>query len=113
MDLLVEGLSVTLFAMAIVFGVLVALMFIIKLQTAILSKDKPKASKPIEKAEVKQEVNVKPAVEPKKDNTDEELVAVIMSAISAYSDMQGIDFTIKSIKRVSTNDSGWRRAGLN
>ncbi len=114
-QLLGEGLEITLFAMAIVFAVLIVLMFIIKIQTSIFSNFN-KEDKNIEKSNEHEKLEVKDSLSQSSNYEnlikDEEIVGAIMAALSAYCEEEGTKFRIKNIKRVSENDSNWRRAGL-
>ena len=117
LDKLQEGLVVTVFAMGIVFVVLIVLMYIIMFQTKLLaniSKDKSTSSKTPQKdiakpAEAPKELitNKVAAAVPK--SNDKEIAAAIIAAICEYTNLSSSDFTIKSIKRVSGNDSAWRK----
>jgi sodium pump decarboxylase gamma subunit len=117
LDKLQEGVIVTVFAMGIVFVVLIVLMYIIMFQTKLLgniSKDKSSSSKTPQKdivkpAEAPKELITKKiaAVVPK--SNDKEIAAAIIAAICEYTNLSSSDFTIKSIKRVSGNDSAWRK----
>lgn len=122
LKLLNEGLLVTVFAMAIVFIVLIILSYIIKAQTFIIDKmfkDKPisngkapeaKSQKIVEKIS---ETEIVSEDEGCKIETDElELVAVLMASICAYTGKSSNDFRINSIKRTNSNYSTWRNAGI-
>lgn len=116
MGILEEGSMVTLFAMAIVFAGLVVLMILIKVQTRIFSGNKEEVKKEnIVNPSVRNisDVSKKAEKEVVKEEDDLELVAAIMATISLYANMDSSEFVIKSIKRVSVNESNWRRAGLN
>ena len=116
MGILEQGVMVTLFAMAIVFAGLVVLMILIKFQTRIFSGNKEEVKKErIINSSVSHISNASEKVEKTvvKEEDDLELVAAIMAAISLYTNMDSSEFVIKSIKRVSGNESNWRRAGLN
>jgi hypothetical protein len=43
---------------------------------------------------------------------DAEIAAAIIAAICAYTNMSSNEFTIKGIRRISDNDSAWRKAGI-
>lgn len=108
------ALGVSATAMIIVFGVLLVLMYIIKLQSFLLGKDYKKSPKTNEESK---EVPV--AIE--KENTDTvqmvdlnkeyELVAAIMAALSTHTGKSLDELNIKSIKRVN-NNSSWRSASI-
>ncbi|MFA9397923.1 MAG: OadG family protein [Clostridiaceae bacterium] len=108
-ELLLEGLVVTLFAMVIVFSVLIIISFIIRLQTFLVAK----VSAP--KKNVKEEI-LEPAIveeiEEEMDDSDElELVAAITAAISLYTNLPESRFSVKSIVRRNDN-LNWRKASL-
>lgn len=117
MKLLGEGLLVTVFAMAIVFAVLIVLMYVIKLETFVLrgsgrekkqnniEKDTRSTEKSIVSGKVKESVSVK-------HNDDGEIVAAIISAICASTGCSAESFKIKSIKRIENSYSEWRHAGI-
>ncbi|WP_027632578.1 OadG family protein [Clostridium hydrogeniformans] len=115
----VEKLSfsgiVTLVSMLIVFIVLIVLMFVIKLQSKILTsivsdnKNKVKETKE-EKQEIKKEDNVVIIEEEVDLRDDYELVAAIMGALCAETGSSASDLRIKSIKRIENNN--WNRFSL-
>lgn len=117
MKLLGEGLLVTVFAMAIVFAVLIVLMCVIKLETLILGKPhKSGKEKNIEK-NTEKSVTSEKAEEvtesiPAEQNDDGEIVAAIISAICAGSGCPAESFKVKSIKRINSSYSEWRSAGI-
>lgn len=117
MKLLGEGLLVTVFAMGIVFVVLAVLMYVIKLETLIMNRpDKSKKEKNIEK-NTEKSVTAEKAEEvtesiPAEQNDDGEIVAAIISAICASSGCSAENFKVKSIKRINSNYSEWRSAGI-
>lgn len=111
-----DGLTVTVFAMGIVFAVLIVLMFIIMLQTFILKEKKDNGSadenknisaEKIELIEQNQSMPVKDQI-----SGEAEIAAAIVAAICAYTNLSSSEFTIKGIKRVNGNDSTWRNAGI-
>lgn len=117
LDTLQEGVVVTVFAMGIVFVVLIVLMYIIMFQSKLLaniSKDNSNSSKTPQKDSVKpieesKEVASKKVLAANPKNNDAEIAAAIIAAICAYTNLSSSDFNIKSIKRVSGNDSAWRQ----
>lgn len=95
-------LGITLFAMAIVFSVLIILMFVIK-GLKLISEEKKE--KPAIESAPKAAVPA-PAVA----QTDEsEVIAAVMASVSCMSTGEGSRIVIKNI--VKTNDS-WGTAGL-
>ena len=95
-------LGITLFAMAIVFSVLIILMFVIKGLKLISEEKKEKpAIESAPKAAVPAPAVVK---------TDEsEVIAAVMAAVNCMSSGEGSRIVIKNI--VKTNDS-WGTSGL-
>ncbi|MBU5592085.1 OadG family protein [Clostridium sp. MSJ-4] len=111
MELFLEGLRITGFSMAIVFTVLIVIMFLIKIETLLLSKER-KNKQADEGNITNTEIITKKEEVIEEEDKDEELVAVIMAAISSFMDNEGMEFKIKSIKRINNSDSAWRRAGM-
>lgn len=95
-------LGITLFAMAIVFSVLIILMFVIK-GLKLISEEKKE--KPV--IETKSTPAVAAPTPAAKDES--EVIAAVMAAVSAMSAGEGSRIVIKNI--VKTNDS-WGTAGL-
>lgn len=117
LKLLNEGLLVTVFAMGIVFAVLVVLSYIIKAETFVIDKifrDKPIANSKIPEVQVPKVIDKINEIEiTPEDETDElELVAALMASICAYTGKSSNNFRINSIKRTNSNYSTWRNAGI-
>lgn len=110
-DSLSIGGQVTVIGVAIVFAVLIILMFVLKIMEKIFA---PKTVKTENKIEA-----VAPVVEEKKapvvssEETDEELIAVITAAIAASLNTSTYNLKIKSFRRVANNAPAWNKAGLN
>lgn len=101
LDILKEGLFVTVFSMAVVFAVLEVISLIISFETYIINK----FSSEKKKAELK--VNVSEVTEKQEDNL--EIIAAITAALTMYTSLSSSQFKIKSIIR--TKDSyNWRKA---
>ncbi|MDV3426076.1 MAG: OadG family protein [Bacillota bacterium] len=101
LDILKEGLFVTIFSMAIVFAVLEIISLLISLETYIINKFSGRKKKG------KLNVNDIQIEEKQEDNL--EIIAAITAALSMYTSLSGKQFKIKSIVR--TKDSlNWRRA---
>lgn len=101
LDILKEGLFVTVFSMAIVFAVLEVISLIISLETYIINKFSS------EKKKVELKVNVSEVIEKQEDNL--EIIAAITAALAMYTSLSSSQFKIKSIIR--TKDSyNWRKA---
>lgn len=123
MEILQEGLAVSLFAMAIVFVVLTVLLLLIKLQTYIFSKieEVNKIQEYHEQAietvnNMDLEKNKDAAIETQKNvqkdiYNNEEVVAAIMAALSIYTEDDKVQFKIRSIRRVE-EDTNWAKANL-
>lgn len=111
MDKLLEGLLVTGFSMFIVFAVLIILQYIIKLQTFLLkgagNKKNAGTTNKIESNE--EHVHGESALNGEEEN-EEEIVAVIMAAISAQAGVPISQLRIRSIKRAE--GSSWRKSAL-
>ncbi len=106
--------TVTLVSMVIVFLVLVALMYVIKLQSSIISKtnsgksnakeksNTPKKEEPIEYCHEEEPI--------KELNDDLQIVSVIMAALCASEGLNPNDIRINSIKRL--HQSNWTNSAL-
>ena len=106
---LIFSLGVTVTAMTIVFGMLLALMLIIKLQSFIINGSSKK--KVVANDVMETKVDVLPKSSQEEEivdlNNDCELVAAIMAALSAHTGKSVGQLNVRSIKRVS-NNSSWR-----
>lgn len=113
MEKLTFSLGVSGTAMTIVFGMLLALMFIIKFQSFIIngSTKKKRVTKQVTKDRDAVLTEVAQGAEVIDLNSDCELVAVIMAALAAHTGKSAGQLNIKSIKRVS-NNSSWRDASV-
>lgn len=101
-----QTLEITLFAMSVVFCVLIFLMFVIIVQTKLLGGSKIKEKETI----VENKEDSKEVVEEVYEN-DEEIVAAIMGALSAEIGVPVNKLNIKSIKRIN-NSSSWRNSAI-
>lgn len=111
LDLLLEGLKVTIFSMAIVFFVLIILMYIIKFQNRCLKNiGNKKTTNNIEKKKIEKEA-INQEVKQTSLENDKEIVAVIAASLSMYMDRPVNDIKIKSIKRIE-NSLDWRKSGI-
>lgn len=115
-DKLAFSLQVSLTSIVIVFALLVALMLIIKLQSFIINgatnKKKSSAKQPtVDRDAVLTEVARGAQVVDL--NSDCELVAAIMAALAAHTGKSAGELNIRSIKRISGNNSNWRNASIN
>lgn len=113
MEKLMFSLGVSGTAMTIVFGMLVALMLIIKLQSFIINGPTKKkiVAKEITKDRDAVLTEVAQGAEVIDLNSDCELVAAIMAALAAHTGKSAGQLNISSIKRVN-NNSSWRDASI-
>ena len=107
---------ITLTGILVVFVILAVLIFFFWLMGTIFKTiNKSKAAK-AEKA--KAEITIAPAPAPveaveEEDDDDDEIIAVISAAIAAYSEQDGKQYAIKSIKRRDNKArSAWSLAGI-
>ena len=107
---------ITLTGILVVFVILAVLIFFFWLMGTIFKTiNKSKAAK-VEKA--KAEITAAPAPAPvqaveEEDDDDDEIIAVISAAIAAYSEQDGKQYAIKSIKRRDNKArSAWSLAGI-
>lgn len=107
LDSLSIGGQTTVIGLAIVFAVLVVLMFVLKIMEKIFA---PKTEK---KAEVVTPVSVVKQAEPVAAEDDEEIIAVLTAAIAASLNTSTYNLRIKSFRRVVNNSPAWNKAGLN
>ena len=107
----IGGIVVTVFSMAIVFFVLIMIMYIIKLMTSSATKvAKRREAKVVD--EKSSEVNIQEiAIEPEQTSkNEEEVVAVIMAAINSYYASSQSKIVIRNISK-KENDT-WVNAGM-
>ena len=107
---------ITLTGILVVFLILAVLIFFFWLMGTIFKTiNKSKAAK-VEKA--KAEITAAPAPAPveaveEEDDDDDEIIAVISAAIATYSELDGKQYAIKSIKRRDNKArSAWSLAGI-
>ncbi len=104
---ILAGIEVSVFSMAIVFAVLILLMFIIKWMGDVVANSEKKAQEQ-ESAAAPNQPTTEPVIA--QNTTDEsEVVAAIVAAISAMSEGSDCKIVIKNITRA--NES-WASAGL-
>lgn len=99
-----EALFISLFAMIVVFMVLLIISYLID-ATAFFTKAKPKKSLKVKVTETAPKKD-----DSKSDNCD--LVAVIAGALASYLGTSVDNIKIKSIRRVNQTDSPWTKRGL-
>jgi glutaconyl-CoA/methylmalonyl-CoA decarboxylase subunit delta len=113
-----QGALVTVFAMGIVFAVLIVLMGIIMFQTYVLRERRNNSQENIDKipsSPASSNVNneqTRTVYSVEEVSNDEEIAAAIVAAICAYTNSSSSDFVIKSIKRVNNSVPAWRRSGI-
>lgn len=110
MERFMFSLGVSGTAMTIVFGMLLALMLIIKLQSFLIngSTKKKRVAKQVGKDRDAILTEVAQGAEVIDLNSDCELVAAIMAALAAHTGKSAGQLNIRSIKRV--NNSNWRNS---
>ncbi len=113
------SLSTTLTGMAIVFGVLVLLTFLITLfgwafrGTGAGASDKtPKTVPPPKQEKPAPKAPVQPIVKTDKGEDGDELAAVIAAAVWAYGQQNGKQLAVRSVRRARTGRSAWANAGI-
>lgn len=113
MEKLTFSLGVSGIAMTIVFGMLVALMLIIKLQSFIINgpTKKKRVAKEVTKGRDAVLTEVAQGAEVIDLNSDCELVAAIMAALATHTGKSAGQLNIRSIKRVN-NNSSWRDVSI-
>lgn len=104
-----ESLIITVFSMAVVFVVLVAISYLINILRATTNDKKEQVQQENTKTIVQEETKKEEEIDENLDN--EELVAVIAAAISANMGLSIPDINIKAIRRVSQNSSIWSDTG--
>lgn len=106
--------TVTLVSMVIVFLVLVALMYVIKLQSSIISKadlGKDNAKEKLNTPKKQEPIEYSHKEEPIKElNDDLQIVSVIMAALCASEGLNPNDIRINSIKRL--HQRNWTNSAL-
>lgn len=103
-----DALIITLFSMVVVFAGLVALSFCISILKNISREKKPET----EEEPAAKDTDNTPARETEEveKTNDEELIAVIASAIAANLGLSIPEIKIKSIRRTSQNPTAWAAA---
>ncbi|MBQ2205093.1 MAG: OadG family protein [Lachnospiraceae bacterium] len=97
-----DSLFISVFAMLVVFTVLVAISYLVDLTAFFINK------KPTKKIVVETATSV----DNQPNKSSDELVAIIAAAISSYLDKDTSQFRIKKIRRIPQNDSPWTKRGL-
>jgi sodium pump decarboxylase gamma subunit len=103
-----ESLIVTVTSVLVVFLILILISFLIDKLKAIGSNDNSKRGIETVKIETKQS-----DLDIKKDTNElnEELIAAIAAAIAYATDSKVEDIQIRTIKRIPSDISDWKRAG--
>lgn len=117
------AISTTLTGIAIVFGVLILLTFIISLFGKVMQAvnnrgEKKKAKKEAEPVKVEAEPDTVAVIKAPPAATsadDDELLAVIAAAVYAYGQSSGKQYAVKSVRRAERGRNGrsaWAAAGV-
>ncbi|WP_102399471.1 OadG family protein [Haloimpatiens massiliensis] len=110
----VGALEVTLFAMLIVFSILVFIALIIKAQTFLLNNSNKVSGKSKKDLEIdKKELVIEKHQEEisiSSEEADLEVIAAIMAALSSYMDVPSQNLVIKNIRRL--NGNGWKDSAI-
>ena len=106
---LLDSLIITVFSMAVVFGVLVLIAYLIKLLKAISTDKKEKQVENIRQEAVANKMDE--IIEDREQTEDEELVAVISAAIAASLGVSIPEINIKAIRRINQPMPSWAQAG--
>ncbi|KXZ38909.1 sodium pump decarboxylases, gamma subunit [Alkalithermobacter thermoalcaliphilus JW-YL-7 = DSM 7308] len=101
---LVGGLTATFLAMVIVFVVLILIMFCVSLMNRVLI-ERQKSKQEVESVSLKEEVYEE------EDTNEEELIAVITSAIAASLNTSTSNIVVRNIIRTNSIDPAWSKAG--
>ena len=104
-----EALFISVFAMIVVFLVLLIISYLIDISAFFINGSKNKKRRNEVKVEnvVSNTENVKQAA-----NKDKDLVVVIAAAIAAYLGTSADNVHIKSIRRINQTDTPWTERGL-
>ena len=102
---LTEALFISVFAMIIVFLVLLIISYLIDITAFFINGKKNKVA-------VKTETKVVKAVDKVDNKKSDDTVVVIAAAIAAYLGTSVDNVKIKSIRRVNQTDSPWTERGL-
>lgn len=107
--------SAVLTGLVVVFFILAVLVGVLYLMGALIGEKKKKVEPNAEKtAPVAAEIAPEVEEYDDFDDSDEEIVAVISAAIAAYSEQDGVQYTIRKIKRADKQSrSNWGIAGVN
>ena len=102
-----EALFLSVFAMILVFLVLLIISYLIDITAFFINGPKKKAEKKLENIE-KKACDVKSVSKDK----ESDLVVVIAGAIAAYLGTSADNVVIKSIRRIPQSDTPWTGRGL-
>lgn len=117
--------AMTVIGLLVVFSALLILVIFLNVSGSIFRKadqtkksaPAPKKAAPAKSAPAKpapaKAAPAKPAAKPAASDEDEEVIAVIMAAISAMSEADGKQYQIRSVKQVTRNSgrAAWAQAG--
>lgn len=107
---LLAGLATTILGMGITFTALIVLQFIISWMEKILNSDRGK--NPAEVAEAAPAQPESPEIKEEPYLDDNELVAVIASAIAMKMKTSVANIVIKNIEKIDDRSPAWNRAGI-
>ncbi len=110
---LLEGLKVTAVGLAIVFSVLIILMFVLTLMKYVFARE-PKSKQPAQTADTHSDNTPAPsaATAETDDVNEDELIAVLTAAVAASLNTSTYNLHIKSYRRVNNTAPVWNQAGL-
>jgi len=105
-DKLTAGLVATILGMGITFTALIVLQFVMVLMDKILKKPADQISQPLQPQST---ADPSPEIA---ETTDNELVAVITTAIAQQLKTSASSIVIRNIEKVATRSSAWNTAGI-
>lgn len=110
---LLEGLKVTAVGLAIVFAVLIILMFVLTLMKYVFARE-PKNEQSAQTADTHSDNATAPSAATMEtdDVNEDELIAVLTAAVAASLNTSTYNLHIKSYRRVNNTAPVWNQAGL-
>jgi sodium pump decarboxylase gamma subunit len=107
LEIIAQGLSVTVVGMGIVFGILILLYLVLMGMKMVFYKENEAVASTGVK-EVKQEQVTAVQVEEQKEEIDEdELIAVLTAAVAASLNQSTYNLNIRSFRRIDQNAPVW------
>lgn len=110
-EVLSTGTQTTITGLAIVFSVLIIIMFVLKLFEVIFSEKKSTPSENVTAVKQEKEVQAVP-VSTQSSMTEEQLIAVLTAAVAASLNTSTYNLQIKSYRRVGNSRPSWNKAGV-